>query len=255
MKFEEFQEKIKELQKEWLIAGKYDPECILYEQKDAYIAKYQPDSPEKSVFDMTVSYSVKNKVWRFSDMLYVEKDDGSRELKENHSLKPIHSFQELKIALKEKEVNHVLTLIENKQIYVFEPEIWGQRDNDEEVHCLLEDKDFAGELVRASGGGNVILRYITSEDYLDDELGDDEWELPYVTAELFDYDEQNNQIEDVNKMEVLWGAWYGCINGDYIDLNEALNAFMSDCRDVMQEEMKYNREKMIKKSKDDLFYE
>lgn len=255
MKFEEFQEKIRELQKEWLIAGKYDPECIVFEKNDVYTAKYQPDCPEKSVFDMTVSYSVKNKVWCFSDMLYVEKDDGSRELKENHSLKLIHSFQELKIALKEKEVNHVLTLIENKQIDVFEPEIWEQRDNDEEVHCLLEDKDFAGELVRASGGGNVILRYIPSEDYLDDEFGDDEWDLPYVTAELFNYDEQNNQIEDVNKMEVLWGAWYGCINEDYIDLNAALIAFMSTCRDVMQEEMKYNREKMIKKSKDDLLYE
>lgn len=239
--FLNFQEKVRELQKDGLFGHPYDSDSIRFDfdkEESLYHAFYQPNYPNNSVYDMEIQKDLGQDSWFYKDVKSVEFSDDKMPIfnygSNDHSL----PFEDFKESLEKREFLNVLNLVSNGFFDVLEPEIMDCWNDSKQIHFILEKKDFGGGQVRASSGiGCAVLRYVPSDDFIKEELGDDEWEVPILCVELFDYDDYNDTIEDINKMSICWNPCYGYNSCDYPQLNEALQGYMADCRSMMQEEL------------------
>lgn len=157
----------------------------------------------------------------------------------------METYEVIKEILEHSETFNMSNLISNGFIDILEPEIWDYKNDSNKIHDILERKDFNEEMVRASEGGCAVLRYFPSDKFIKEELGDDEWEVPILCVELFDYDDFNNNIDNIDKMEPLWRPVCGYNGDDYPQLKDALEIFVADCRSMMEDELQFY-ENMLK---------
>lgn len=148
-------------------------------------------------------------------------------------------YEQIKEILEHRNSVNVSNLISKGLVDILEPEIWNCRNDLNKIHDILERKDFSEETVRASEGGCAVLRYFPSDKFIKEELGDDEWEVPILCVELFDYDDFNNNINNIDKMEPLCRPVCGYNGDDYPQLKDALEIFVADCRSMMEDELQF----------------
>ena len=68
-----------------------------------------------------------------------------------------------------------------------------------------------------------------------------------MCVELFDYDDFNNNIDNIDKMEPLWRPVCGYNGDDYPQLKDALEIFVADCCSMMEEELQFYENRMKEK--------